>query len=93
MLRFTRVVDVQVRDEDVLLGKLTEFTRQTGRDVLPDLLDAIRRVGGDEGTLFLTSDLQGTPYWTTEEPIGWPHGLIVAQWVVIADHGNEVDVI
>lgn len=98
MIRFTSTQDVQVRNEDVLLDQLNAFTKRTGIDVLPALGDTVRRVaegpnGGLEGTLYLTSDLQSNPYWTTETPTDWPHGLIVAQYVILFDNGTEADLL
>ena len=93
MFRFTSVTDVQVRDEDVLVSQLTEFTKRTGQDVLPALGDTVRLLGTDEGTLYLTANLQGIWYWSTEEPPEWPAGLVVARWALIADHGTETDVL
>lgn len=100
MFRFTATFDFQVSDEDVLVGQLTALAKRTGEDLLPALAQTIQRLryGGnalgvsvDQGILYLTRDLQGVPYWTDDEPVAWVEGLIVAKWVLLYDHGGEVD--
>lgn len=91
MFRYQSTFDFQVRDEDVLLAQLTDLRDRTEEDLLPALAETVRRVGGEQGVLYLTRDLQGVAYWTTDEPVVWVEGLVVAQWHLLADHGGEVE--
>jgi hypothetical protein len=92
VFRYTAAFDFQVSDEDVLIDQLTALRDRTGEDLLPALARTIQRMQRGQGTLYLTRDLQGTAYWTDEQPIGWVEGLVVAKWVLLADHGGEVEV-